>query len=115
MVFGHKHTRLVDFYTLGCLVYEIIVGYPPFYSRNPSQLREKMLYETLKFPKDISQNAKDLIQWLVNQDPEQRPKEFSEVKNHIFFENLHWGKLAKKQVIPPYIPDLYKLNFDIGF
>ena len=32
MIFGHKYTRSIDFYTLGWLFYEIIVGYPPFYN-----------------------------------------------------------------------------------
>lgn len=115
MLFGDSHSRLVDFYTLGCLVYEIIVGYPPFYSKNSKDLGKKMMNEKLYFPKDISPQSKDLIEWLINKDPDLRPKEFSEVKNHIFFENLHWGELVKKNVIPPFIPDLYTVNFDKGF
>jgi serine/threonine protein kinase len=115
MLFGDSHSRSVDFYTLGCLVYEIIVGYPPFYSKNSQDLGKKMMSEELYFPKDISAPSKDLVCWLINKDPTERPNEFSEVKNHIFFENLHWGKLAKKEVIPPFIPDLYTINFDKAF
>lgn len=115
MIFGAKHTRSIDFYTLGCLVYEIIVGYPPFYTGNTKDLGEKILKEELYLPRDISKCSRDLIKWLLHKDPEQRPKEFSEVKNHVFFENLHWGKLSKKQVIPPMIPDLYKINFGKEF
>ena len=37
------------------------------------------------------------------------------LNNHVFFENVHWGKLAKKEVAPPFIPDLYSINFDKGF
>lgn len=115
MIFGRKHTRLIDFYTLGWLVYEIFVGYPPFYSGNSKELGEKMMKETLWFPKGLCKNAKDLIEWLINKDPDSRPNEFSQVKNHVFFENLHWGKLTKRQVIPPYIPDLYTISFDKSF
>lgn len=62
----------------------------------------------IKFPSDISEEAKDLIKWLLATDPEDRPQEFSEVKAHIYFNNIHWGRVAKKQAIPPWIPDLYK-------
>mmetsp|Transcript_30450 Transcript_30450/g.26962 ORF Transcript_30450/g.26962 Transcript_30450/m.26962 type:complete len:151 (+) Transcript_30450:405-857(+) len=112
---GHKHTRSIDFYTLGCLVYEVIVGYPPFFSGNSQDLQEKLMNEKLYFPKEISDDSKSLIEWLLNKDPKERPKEFSEVKNHIFFENVHWGKLAKEEVVPPFIPDLYSIHFDKGF
>ena len=115
MLFGRKHTRLIDFYTLGWLVYEIIVGFPPFYTGNNNDLEKKLKNEVLKFPSNILSSAKELIEWLVDKDPTKRPKEFSEVKNHIFFENLHWGKLAKREVIPPFIPSLYSIDFDKSF
>ena len=75
------------------------------------QLGEKMKNEKLQFPEGISESSRSLIEWLLHLDPEKRPKEFSEVKNHVFFENVHWGKLARREVVPPYIPDLYECNF----
>ena len=115
MIFGRKHTRLIDFYTLGCLIYEIIVGFPPFYTGNNNDLEKKLMSEELKFPMNILPSAQELIEWLVDKDPSKRPIEFSEVKNHVFFENLHWGKLAKREVIPPFIPNLYNIDFDKSF
>jgi len=112
MIFGHKYSRSIDFYTLGCLVYEIIVGYPPFYSGNSNELGKKIMNEELYFPSNIHKTSKNLIEWLLNKDPSERPNEWGEVKNHIFFENLHWGKLAKREVVPPFIPHLYSINFD---
>lgn len=115
MIFGPTHTRSIDFYTLGCLIYEIITGFPPFYSMNFEDLGYKIMTEELRYPKNLLSSAKDLVEWLLNKDPNLRPKEFSEVKNHVFFENLHWGKLAKKQVIPPWVPSLDKCHFDPVF
>ena len=69
MIFGHKHTRSIDFYTLGCLVYEVIIGYPPFFSENTQELGKKLLNEKLYFPRDISKDSRDLIEWLLNKDP----------------------------------------------
>mmetsp|Transcript_20063 Transcript_20063/g.19666 ORF Transcript_20063/g.19666 Transcript_20063/m.19666 type:complete len:230 (+) Transcript_20063:811-1500(+) len=115
MVFGQKHTRTLDFYTLGCLAYEIMFGYPPFYSENHHDLSQKLLNEEVYFPKQVDKGAKDLIKWLLEKDPESRPSEFSEVKNHPFFEKVHWGKLARREVAPPFVPDLYKVNFERCF
>ncbi|CAI2360876.1 unnamed protein product [Moneuplotes crassus] len=115
MVFGLKHTRSLDFYTLGCLAYEIIFGYPPYFSDNVENLGERLLKEKLYFPRGVNRNAKNLIKWLLEKDPDKRPLEFSEVKNHPFFEKVHWGKLAKREVAPPFVPDLYKVDFERCF
>ena len=61
----------------------------------------------IRFPKEVSPDAQDLIEWLLAKNPEDRPVEFSDVKKHVFFKNIHWGRFAKKQAIPPWIPDLY--------
>lgn len=115
MIFGQKHTRSLDFYTLGWLAYEILFGYPPFFSGNSSELGEKIMNEDLYFPSNVDKDAKDLITWLLNKDPSNRPSEFSEVKNHLFFEKVHWGRLTRREVAPPFVPDLYKVNFERWF
>lgn len=53
------------------------------------------MYGKLLLPHSISKEAKDLLRWLLNKDPSQRPNEFSQVKNHMFFEDIHWGKFSK--------------------
>lgn len=69
----------------------------------------------IKFPTDISEDAKDLILWLLALNPEDRPQEFSDIKKHSFFNDIHWGRIAKKQAIPPWIPDLYKWHVPTRF
>ena len=69
----------------------------------------------IKFPSDISEEAKDLIEWLLAMNPDDRPQEFSDIKTHSYFNNIHWGRIAKKQAIPPWIPDLYKWHVSKRF
>lgn len=65
---------------------------------------------TLRFPPTMDPEARDLIEWLLSKDPTHRPSEFTEIKTHGFFSNIHWGRITKKEAIPPWVPDLYKFH-----
>lgn len=107
MLFGFDHNRLVDFYTLGWLFYELMIGFPPFHSENRRNLYKRIMAGILRFPKNIDPEAQDLMEWLLSKRPENRPRDFNEIKQHPFFVNIHWGRIAQKEAIPPWIPDLY--------
>lgn len=110
MIIGKDHTRAVDFYTLGCLLYEMMVGFPPFHSQDVKNLEKRIVSNLVRFPENFDLEARDLIEWLLAKDPDMRPEEFSEIKKHAFFKDIHWGRVAKKQAIPPWIPDLEKCH-----
>lgn len=64
----------------------------------------------VRFPNEMNMDAQDLIAWLLATNPLDRPQEISDIKKHQFFNNIHWGRIAKKEAIPPWIPDLYKMH-----
>lgn len=49
---------MVDFYSLGALFYEMLVGYPPFYSRNRQDIYQSVLYSAVGFPDFVSTSAR---------------------------------------------------------
>jgi serine/threonine protein kinase len=88
----------------------MMVGFPPFHCVNKKNLYKRITTGSLRFPPNLDEDAKDLISWLLEKDPSERPIDFDEIKKHQFFFDIHWGRIAKKEAIPPWIPDLYTLH-----
>jgi hypothetical protein len=66
------HGRAVDWWSLGALLYEMITGLPPFYSRNRETMFEKIMKAELTFPPFMSDNAKHILGRLLIRDPKER-------------------------------------------
>ena len=66
------HDKGVDWWALGILIYEMLVGYPPFFDENPFLISQKILTEKIKWPRNINAAAKDLIEKLLERDRTKR-------------------------------------------
>ena len=66
-------TKEADIYGVGTILYEMLTGYPPYYSDKISELFERIKYSALKFPLYVEEPAKDLLQKLLQRDPMERP------------------------------------------
>jgi len=55
------HGKPVDWWTLGCLTYELLVGIPPFYCEIKKELFEKIKFGKVNYPQYLSDNSKDLL------------------------------------------------------
>lgn len=104
---GYSHS--VDWWSVGVILFEMMVGYPPFYSDEPSTTCQKILHwrKTFAIPRDarLSSAAADLIRRLVS-DPKDRlgKNGVAEIKAHPFFAGVEWARL--KDQVPPYVPQL---------
>ena len=70
MLRGKGHDKQLDYYCLGAFLFEMLTGLPPFYHKNTEEMYKKILNESLKFPKSISNNKKvcSLISKLMAKD-----------------------------------------------
>lgn len=55
------HGQALDWYLLGVLLFEMIMGVTPYYSNNKETLFNNILYGNLKFPRSVSPELKDLL------------------------------------------------------
>ena len=93
----------VDWYLLGVLLYEMLVGIPPFFSCNKDLLFENIQKARLKFPKLVSPLAQSLISRLMDRNPKQRlgSNGPEEVKQHPFFASIDWRAALNRRLRPP--------------
>ncbi|OMJ66223.1 hypothetical protein SteCoe_37017 [Stentor coeruleus] len=90
-----------DIYSLGICLYELLVGHLPFTDSNLIKLYKRITTNKISFPPNLSPNAKSLLISLTQKIPEKRPL-IADIKSHIFFEDINWTKLSKKEIPPPY-------------
>lgn len=109
-MFGQKgYNETVDWWSLGVILFEMIVGFPPFFSEEPSVTCQKIIHwkKTFSIPSDanLTPEATDLIRRLMS-DSEIRlgEKGVDEIKFHPFFRSVDWSNVKKMR--PPYIPEV---------
>lgn len=121
LLMGQGYQKAVDWWTLGVLLYEMLMGLPPFYDENTNEMYRKILQEPLHFPNDVPSAAKDLLTRLLNRNPAERlgANGSAEIKAHPFFHAIDWRKLLQRKYEPAFKPNvadaLDTANFDPDF
>ncbi|KAI5123432.1 hypothetical protein M0805_006137 [Coniferiporia weirii] len=119
----HGYSKLVDFWSLGVLLFEMCCGWSPFYAEDTQQMYKNICFGKIRFPKNvIGEDGKQFVKGLLNRNPKHRlgaQRDAEELKAHPFFKSIDWKALAAKQITPPFIPvvesDESVANFDPEF
>ncbi|PCH41145.1 Pkinase-domain-containing protein [Wolfiporia cocos MD-104 SS10] len=119
----HGYSKLVDFWSLGVLLFEMCCGWSPFYAEDTQQMYKNICFGKIRFPKGvINEDGKQFVKGLLNRNPKHRlgaQRDAEELKEHPFFKTIDWKALSLKQVTPPFKPSVESdesvANFDPEF
>ena len=105
ILFEIGYNKDCDWWSLGVVIYEMLVGYPPFYGDDPLVTCRKILCfkETLQFPPEapLSAHAESLIRSLLCDREERLGKEGAgQIKSPPFFHGVDWGALREPGTAP---------------
>ncbi|XP_060760564.1 STKc_SGK domain-containing protein isoform X1 [Neoarius graeffei] len=103
------YDRTVDWWCLGSVLYEMLYGLPPFYSRNTAEMYNNILHKSLVLKPNVSNAGRELLEGLLQKDRTKRlgvKDDFLELKNHSFFSPINWDDLMARKLMPPFIPSV---------
>ena len=99
------HGKAVDWYLLGVLFYEMLVGITPYFTSRKEEIFHNIEFGELKIPNFVSPEAAELLRGLLERDPNKRLggsiKDAQEIKEHPYFKDVDWDKVYNKKIKPP--------------
>uniref|UniRef100_A0A8C5GS03 protein kinase C n=1 Tax=Gouania willdenowi TaxID=441366 RepID=A0A8C5GS03_GOUWI len=118
-----SYTRAVDWWGLGVLVYEMLVGESPFPGDDEEEVFDSIVNDEVRYPRFLSTEAIGIMRRLLRRNPERRlgsgEKDAEDVRKQPFFRTVDWEALLQRKVTPPFIPTITGKedvsNFDTEF
>ena len=107
---GAGQDEMSDWWSMGCILFEFLYGFPPFNAKTTDEVFGNILHRRIAWPEDsdnpVSEEAKDLINKLIQIDPRQRlganteeqfPNGGAEIKAHPWFSDLNWDTFMEDE------------------
>uniref|UniRef100_A0A670IS83 non-specific serine/threonine protein kinase n=1 Tax=Podarcis muralis TaxID=64176 RepID=A0A670IS83_PODMU len=109
VILRQGYGKPVDWWAMGVILYEFLVGCVPFFGDTPEELFGQVIHDEIAWPEGddaLPLDAQDLIGKLLRQNPMERLGTGSafEVKQHRFFKDLDWNGLLRQKA--EFIPQL---------
>ncbi|KAK9078033.1 hypothetical protein SSX86_002090 [Deinandra increscens subsp. villosa] len=113
ILLGMGHGATADWWSVGVILFELLVGIPPFNAESPQQIFANIMNRDIPWPRvpeEMSEEAYDLIDKLLIDNTLQRlgATGAGEVKKHPFFKNINWDTLARQKAT--FIPSAEALD-----
>ncbi|XP_077921564.1 ribosomal protein S6 kinase alpha-6 isoform X3 [Halichoerus grypus] len=100
------HSQSADWWSYGVLMFEMLTGTLPFQGKDRNETMNMILKAKLGMPQFLSAEAQSLLRMLFKRNPANRlgSEGVEEIKRHLFFANVDWNKLYRREVQPPFKP-----------
>ncbi|XP_017837320.1 serine/threonine-protein kinase N isoform X7 [Drosophila busckii] len=118
-----SYTRAVDWWGLGVLIFEMLVGESPFPGDDEEEVFDSIVNDEVRYPRFLSLEAIAIMRRLLRKNPERRlgssERDAEDVKKQAFFRSIVWDDLLLRKVKPPFVPTINHVedvsNFDEEF
>nr|DBA28578.1 TPA: hypothetical protein GDO54_008907 [Pyxicephalus adspersus] len=109
VILRQGYGKPVDWWAMGIILYEFLVGCVPFFGDTPEELFGQVISDDIVWPggeEALPMDAQDLITRLLRQNPLDRlgTGGAQEVKHHLFFRSLDWNGLLRQKA--EFVPQL---------
>lgn len=107
---GTGHTRAVDWWALGVMVFELMVGQSPFASESPMDVYSNVMrgFAKVNLPQSCRGTVGDFICSQLKREPKDRlvprPGSTDKLAQHAWFKKIDWHSLKNLTLDPPYKP-----------
>ncbi|XP_074603441.1 protein C kinase 53E [Brevipalpus obovatus] len=123
IILYQPYGKSVDWWAFGVLLYEMLVGQPPFDGEDEEELFAAITDHNASYPKSLSKEAKDVCKGFLTKNPHKRlgcnPNGEEDIRAHPFFRRIDWEKITAREVQPPFKPKIKHRkdvsNFDKQF
>lgn len=110
IILNEGHDLAVDYWALGVLIFEMVVGAPPFYADDPMEVYEKILTGNPSMPSFFTRNLLDLIKKLLKSQQAKRLGNnkggTAQVIKHKWFSSFDWAAIETGEMKAPYVPTI---------
>jgi len=112
------HDKRVDWFSLGCITYEMVVGKPPYRGEDDMETYHNILIGDTKYPWWLTcTSCKSALSGMLELNPEKRlgAREKDEVMRHSWFKTIAFESIESKLMHPPLLPSLRTAIDTINF
>ena len=119
---GENYGFKADWWSLGCVTFDLLTGNPPFIGNGHKTIMNKVIKEKPKYPFYVTTESKEILNKLLNKNPAKRfdvDMEWAKFQKLPFFRYYKFKDVEERKIEPPIVPVIRNLekaeNFDVEF